>query len=65
MQTLLEKSKTVLFNENTELKWINEFLKFEILDKKIIKMLIDKIEINQDKSIKIWFNFNVRHVSNE
>lgn len=65
LQTLLEKSKTVLFNENTELKWINEFLKFEILDKKIIKMLIDKIEINQDKSIKIWFNFNLEQVSNE
>ena len=45
--------------------YINEFLKSKTPSKEIIKIFINKIEIFENKNIKIHFNFNLDGVSNE
>ena len=46
------------------MKLINDFLKAKTPNKEIIKILVNRIEINKDKSIKIYFNFNLNEVNN-
>ena len=41
------------------MKKINEFLKAKSPNKEMIKTLVNKIEISEDKKVKIFFNFNI------
>lgn len=65
LEILLGESKNALTDEKTKMKWINEFLKSKTPEKEIIKILVNRIEINEDKTIKIYLNFNLNEVTNE
>ena len=64
LEILLGESKNVLTDEKTKIKWINEFLKSKTPEKEVIKILVNRIEVNEDKTIKIYFNFNLNEVAN-
>ena len=64
LEILLGESKNVLTDEKTKMKWINEFLKSKTPEKEVIKILVNRIEVNEDKTIKIYFNFNLNEVAN-
>ena len=62
-QKIETKSKT---NEEKELdNLIEEFLKLEKIDKIYLYRLINKIEIDKDKNIYIYFNFSKLNSINE
>lgn len=63
LEILLSESKNVLTDEKTKQKYIKEFLKAQNPDKELLKTFINKIEIHEDKSIKIFFNFNINEAS--
>ena len=65
LEIILAKSKNILTDEKMKLDYINEFLKSKTPSKEIIKIFINKIEIFENKNIKIHFNFNLDGVSNE
>ena len=44
-------------------KLINDFLKVKIPSKAILNQLINRIEIDVDKNIQIYFNFNLKGIS--
>lgn len=62
-----QQQKTLNEEDDTEKlkKIIDEFLKMENIDKKILYRLIDKIEIDKDKNIFISFNFSGLNIINE
>lgn len=59
LEISINEIKSLLTDEKTKMKYINDFLKANNPDKAMISSLINKIEINEDKSIKIFFNFNL------
>ena len=56
IKLLEEKNKNRLSDENL-LKIIKKFKTSENFDNKIMKMLIERIEVYEDKTVKIIFNF--------
>ena len=38
---------------------INEFMKFEKIDKVFLYKILDRIEIDKDKNIYLFFNFKI------
>ena len=58
-ELLLAKYKNNFSDETIRNNYINEFLKSKSPSKKIIQTLVNKIEINENKSIKIYFNFKL------
>ena len=64
LEILLGESKNVLTDEKTKMKWINEFLKSKTPEKEVLKILVNRIEVYEDKSIKIFLNFNLNEVEN-
>ena len=46
-------------DEKMKLDYIDEFLESKTLSKEIIKIFINKIEIYENKKIKIHFNFDL------
>ena len=56
IKLLEKKNKNRLSDENL-LKIIKNFKTSENLDNKIMKMLIERIEVYEDKTVKIIFNF--------
>lgn len=60
LETSISESKNLLTDEKTKQKYIDNFLKVKSFGKEMIKTLVDKIEIKEDKTVKIFFNFNLR-----
>ena len=60
LEITISDSKNNLTDEKSRMKLINDFLKAKTPNKEIIKILVNRIEINKDKSIKIYFNFLVQ-----
>lgn len=65
LEIVLSKSKNILTDERLKLNYIDEFLKSKTPSKEIIKVFINKIEIYEDKKVKIHFNFNLDEAINE
>ncbi len=65
LEILISESKNVFTDEKTKQKYINDFLKMKNPDKELLKTIINKIEVYEDKSIKIFFNFNINEANNE
>ncbi len=64
LEIIVSESKNLLTDQKTKMKYINNFLKAKNPDKEMLKTLINKIEINEDKTIKIFFNFNLNEENN-
>ena len=64
-----EKAKISTQDKTKEEKELNElienFLKFEKIDKMFLYRLISKIEVDKDKNIYIYFNFSKLSSVNE
>ena len=62
-EKILTKSET---NEEKQLdELIENFLKLEQIDKMYLYRLIDRIEIDKDKNVYIYFNFSAKNFINE
>ena len=59
IESLISETKQLLTDEKSKMKKINEFLKAKSPNKEMIKTLVNKIEISEDKKVKIFFNFNI------
>ena len=60
----LASSKNLLTAEKTKQKYIHDFFGAKSFDKEMLKTLINKIEIKEDKTVKIFFNFNLNGAIN-
>ena len=58
-----EKQKDARHNEDIE-SIINEFLKFEKPSRKILYELVDRVELDENKNIYLYFNFSELNVVN-
>ena len=63
LEISISESKNLFNDEKAKMKIINDFLKVKNPNKQMIRTLINKVEISEDKSIKIFFNFNVNEVN--
>ena len=63
LEIAISESKNLFSDEKAKMKIINDFLKVKNPNKQMIRTLINKVEISEDKSIKIFFNFNVNEVN--
>ncbi len=61
----VNKSKAMVNDEKATMKIINDFLKMKNPTKEILKELISKIEIHEDKTVKIFFNFRLNEEVHE
>lgn len=59
LNKMLSSDKENLKDEKTKKKIINNFLKVKNPSKLQLKELINKITIDKDKNVKIYFNFNI------
>ena len=59
LEILVSEAKNILIDEKTKRKYIDEFLNAKNPDKEVLKIFINRIEIHEDKSVKIFFNFNL------
>ncbi len=59
LETSISESKNLLTDEKTKQKYIDNFLKVKSFGKEMIKIFVNKIEIKEDKTVKIFFNFNL------
>lgn len=59
LETLISESKRVLVDDKTKQKYIHDFLKVKNFNKEMIKMFVNKIEIKEDKTVKIFFHFSL------
>ncbi len=63
LKIFIRKLKNILTDEKTKRKYISEFLKTKNFDKEVLRTLIHRIEIHEDKTVKIFFNFNINEVN--
>ena len=59
LEISISESKNSLTDEKTKQKYINNFLKVKNPSKEMIKTLVNKIEIKEDKTVTIFFNFSL------
>ena len=59
IETMLLKEKSQDEEDNKK-KIIEEFLKIKNPDKIMMSNLIKRIEIDKNKNVKIYFNFNIK-----
>lgn len=59
LKIMLDESKDTFMNEKTKAEMINEFLKAKKLNKQQVCDLVNKITIDKDKNVKIYFKFNI------
>lgn len=59
-----EKQKDARHNEDVE-NIINEFLKFEKPSRKILYELVDRVELDENKNIYLYFNFSELNLVNK
>ena len=64
LEISINESKNILTDNKTKTKYINNFLNAKNPTKEMIKTLVNRIEISEDKQVKIFFNFNVNEVTN-
>lgn len=64
IEFMREKCKNIVTDDKLTMKYINDFLEMKTPNKEVIKILVKKIEINEDKSIKIYFNFGINEGNN-
>ena len=65
LEIILSKIKKFFNKKKKRRKYINNFLNGKDFDRQIIKILVNKIEIYENKTIKIHFKFNINGVCNE
>ena len=65
LEILISKSKNIFSNDETRKKYINDFLKMKEPSKKLINTFVNKIEIDKNKKVTIFFNFNLAENCNE
>jgi len=63
LEASISESKNLLIDDKTKQKYIHDFLETKSFDKEIIKMLVNKIEIKEDKTVSIFFNFSLNGVN--
>ena len=54
----IDKSKKLFNDDKTKKKYISDFLNIKSPNKQMIDAFINRIEVNNDKSIKIYYNYN-------
>lgn len=59
LKVMLGNAKSNLTDENSKIKMINSFLKMKNPSKQMLKELIYKITIDEEKNVKIYFKFNI------
>lgn len=59
LKMMLEVSKNNITDEKSKMQMINNFLKVKNPNKQIIKDLVKKITIDEQKIVRIYFNFNL------
>lgn len=59
LEKMLISNKIIKEDKNEKEKVIDKFLKLENFDKNLISELINRIEIDKYKNIKIYFKFNI------
>lgn len=59
LKTMLKGSKNTITDDKTKKQMINNFLKIKDPNKQILKELIKKITIDEDKRVRIYFNFSL------
>lgn len=62
IKNTIAKMKNNLTDDKTKQQFINEFLKEDKPNKEVFKTLINRIEVFEDKTIKIHYNFNINEV---
>lgn len=62
LKSMLEVSKNNITSEKAKMKMISDFLKAKNLNKQILNDLIKKITIDEDKRVRIYFNFSLNKV---
>ncbi len=65
LEIAINESRNLFADEKTKKKLINDFLKVKEPTRQMINTLIDRIEICEDKTVKIYFNFNINGEENE
>lgn len=63
LRLILSKIKNLVNDREKKMKYINKFLTGKDFDRQIIKILVNKIEIYKDKTIKVYFKFNINGAS--
>lgn len=63
LEVSIEEAKNRFTNQNQKKKYITEFLKAKNPSKEMLSTLINKIEINEEKKVKIYFNFCLQESS--
>ena len=59
LKLMLSNSKDNLLTEKTKNKLIKDFLKVRNPTKQMLALLINKITIDENKNVRIYFNFNI------
>ena len=62
IKNTIAKMKNNLTDDKTKQQFINDFLKEDKPNKEVFKTLINRIEVFEDKTIKIHYNFNINEV---
>ncbi len=65
LELMIGKGKIKLGSGNEKEKVISDFLKMKNPDKFVLNQLIKRIEIDEQKNVKIYFNFNINGVAYE
>ena len=57
---MIENSKPSVMDETKRKKVINNFLQMKNPTKQMMQDLINKITIDKNKNVKIYYNFNIK-----
>lgn len=63
LKVYIDKFKLHYTNKEKRSNLIYDFLKVKNFDKKVMSLLIDRIEITENKVVKIFFNFHINGAS--
>ena len=59
LKIILSSTKKITNTEKKYIEFVNEYLSFEKPTKELLSLLIDRIEIDKNKNIDIYFNFKL------
>ena len=59
LKIMLSNSKDSLLEEKTKNQMIKDFLKIRNPTKQMLELLVNKITIDKNKNVRIYFNFNI------
>ena len=60
LKIMIENSKPSVMDETKRKKVINNFLQMKNPTKQMMQDLINKITIDKNKNVKIYYNFNIK-----